>query len=276
MLNRESNHMNEKDIQLPLNSSGQGHLTIVEVDNMAAFGSIPDDSIELVYIDPPFNTGKKRTHHGNTYEDSYDDYMGFLSPRLEKAYTKLTANGSMFVHVDCRESHYVKVELDRIFGRESFMNEIIWAYDYGARSKRKWSSKHDTIFWYAKDPKNYVFNYDEMDRIPYMAPGLVGKEKAAKGKTPTDVWWHTIVGTNSKEKTGYPTQKPVGLLRRIVTVHSTPGSTLCDFFAGSGSFGEVGALLGRNVTLVDKNPQAVEVMVKRFQGQFSYDLKSVV
>lgn len=268
--------MNEKDIQLPLNSSGQGHLTIVEVDNMAAFGSIPDDSIELVYIDPPFNTGKKRTHHGNTYEDSYDDYMGFLSPRLEKAYTKLTANGSMFVHVDCRESHYVKVELDRIFGRESFMNEIIWAYDYGARSKRKWSSKHDTIFWYAKDPKNYVFNYDEMDRIPYMAPGLVGKEKAAKGKTPTDVWWHTIVGTNSKEKTGYPTQKPVGLLRRIVTVHSTPGSTLCDFFAGSGSFGEVGALLGRNVILVDKNPQAVEVMVKRFQGQFSYDLKSVV
>jgi site-specific DNA-methyltransferase (adenine-specific) len=248
------------------------------------------DQYRLIYIDPPFNTGKKQsrtqtsttanengdrigfkgqryrtTVHGTkAFTDAFDDFLGFLTPRLEEAHRLLTPDGSLFVHLDYREIHYVKVQLDEIFGRDSFMNEIIWAYDYGARSTKKWSAKHDSILWYVKDPKSYVFNFDEMDRIPYMAPGLVGPEKAARGKTPTDVWWHTIVSPNGKEKTGYPTQKPLGILQRIVKVHSQPGDNLMDFFAGSGSFGETAAMLGRNVTLIDENPEAIEVMRNRF------------
>ena len=143
------------------------------------------------------------------------------------------------------------------------MNEIIWAYDYGARSKRKWSPKHDTIFWYAMDPDHYTFNFDAMDRIPYMAPGLVGKEKAARGKTPTDVWWHTIVSPNGKERTGYATQKPLGVLERIVRVHSREGDLVLDFFAGSGTTGEAAAKNRRSFILVDSSREAVEVMARR-------------
>ena len=175
----------------------------------------------------------------------------------------LKPSGSFFLHVDYREVHYCKVFLDGLFGRDSFMNEIIWAYDYGGRSKSRWSAKHDSILWYAKDPNDYTFNYDEMDRIPYMAPGLVGPEKAARGKTPTDVWWHTIVTTGGKEKTGYPTQKPLGIIKRIVSVHSSPGDLLMDFFAGSGTLGEAAALLDRSFILVDNNEEAIRVMAKR-------------
>ncbi|MCA9634822.1 MAG: site-specific DNA-methyltransferase [Myxococcales bacterium] len=244
----------------------------------------------LIYIDPPFNTGRTQTRTQlrtervaeggdrrgfggaryrttrlgeRSYADSYDDYLGFLGPRLHEAHRLLSADGSLFVHLDSREAHYVKVFLDGLFGRDAFINEIIWSYDYGARSRRRWSAKHDTILWYARDPRRYVFNYEAIDRIPYMAPGLVGAEKAARGKTPTDVWWHTIVSPNGREKTGYPTQKPLGILRRIVEVHSAPGDRLLDFFAGSGSFGEAGAALGRAVTLVDSSPGAIEVMRRR-------------
>jgi site-specific DNA-methyltransferase (adenine-specific) len=166
--------------------------------------------------------------------------------------------------MDYREAHYSKILLDQIFGRESFLNEIIWAYDYGARTKKKWPPKHDTILWYAKDPGNYVFNHDEIERIPYMAPGLVGPEKAARGKTPTDVWWHTIVSPTGKEKTGYPTQKPLGILKRIIRASSRPGDTVLDFFAGSGTTGEAAHQLGRKFILVDDNPEAIEVMRRRF------------
>ena len=175
----------------------------------------------------------------------------------------LAATGSLFFHIDYREAHYCKVLLDGIFGRESFINEIVWAYDYGGRPKRRWPAKHDTILWYAKDPAAYTFHFDEIDRIPYMAPKLVGAEKAARGKTPTDVWWHTIVPTTGKEKTGYATQKPLGLLERIVRVHSSPGDTLLDFFAGSGTFGEAAAMHGRSCLLVDDNPEAVRIMERR-------------
>ena len=175
----------------------------------------------------------------------------------------LTDNGSLFFHIDYRESHYCKILLDEVFGRDSFINEIIWAYDFGGRSKRRWPAKHDTIFWYAKDPQNYIFNYEEIDRIPYMAPGLVGKEKAARGKTPTDVWWHTIVPTNGKEKTGYPSQKPLGILERIVKVHSNPGDLVVDFFAGSGTTGVAAANLGRRYWLCDSNPEAVAIARRR-------------
>jgi len=184
-------------------------------------------------------------------------------PRLEEARRILADDGSFFLHIDYREVHYCKVALDQLFGRASFMNEIIWAYDYGARSKSKWSSKHDTILWYAKDPDSYTFDFEAMDRIPYMAPGLVGEEKAARGKTPTDVWWHTIVSPNGKEKTGYATQKPLGVLERIVKVHSRPGDLVVDFFAGSGTTGEAAALNGRRFLLVDSNREAIEVMARR-------------
>jgi site-specific DNA-methyltransferase (adenine-specific) len=202
-----------------------------------------------------------------SYPDFFTDYLSFLETRLVEAHRVLKNNGSLFFHIDYRESHYCKILLDTIFGRESFINEIIWAFDYGARSKTKWPSKHNTIFWYAKDPKNYQFHLDECDRIPYMAPGLVGPEKAERGKTPTDTWWHTIVSPNGKEKTGYPTQKPRGIIDRIVKVHSSPGDLLMDFFAGSGTFGESADAFGRDCVLVDDNPEAIQVMTDRFRGK---------
>ena len=258
-------------------------------DNLKFLQGIPDESVNLIYIDPPFNTGIKqqmtslktvrddagdrtgfggnryRTEKGvsKSYLDSFDDYIGFLAPRIEEALRVLTTDGSLFLHVDQRESHYCKILLDRIFGRDSFMNEIIWSYDYGGRSKRKWPAKHDTIFWYTADPKNYTFNADTIDRIPYMAPSLVGKEKAARGKIPTDVWWQTIVPTNGKERTGYPTQKPLAILERIVKVHANPGDLVLDFFAGSGTTGVAAAKNDRRFVLVDANPEAVQVAAKR-------------
>ncbi len=265
-------------------------LSIYFGDNLDILQTFPGGEIDLIYIDPPFNTGKvqrrrqirtvlasdgdrigfgdkryKTINIGSTaYSDSFEDFLGFLEPRLQEAKRILAANGSLFFHLDYREIHYCKILLDEIFGRESFINEIIWAYDYGARSKKKWSPKHDNILWYAKDPDNYTFNYEQMDRIPYMAPRLVGEEKANRGKTPTDVWWHTIVSPNGKEKTGYATQKPLGILSRIVNIHSRPGDKLCDFFAGSGSFGEAAYKLNRDCILIDKNPQAMAIMKKRF------------
>jgi site-specific DNA-methyltransferase (adenine-specific) len=262
---------------------------IVYAENLSYMRTLPDGAFRLIYIDPPFNTGKvqqrarmrvvaseqgvrvgfgDRRYHvqlydSPAYQDAYEDYLGFLEPRLREAYRLLTPDGSLFVHLDYREAHYVKVLLDTIFGRACFMNEIIWAYDYGGRSKRRWPAKHDTIFWYAKDPERYVFNYEAIDRIPYMAPDLVGAEKAQRGKTPTDVWWLTIVPTNSKEKTGYPTQKPLKLLERIVRVHSDVGDWVLDFFAGSGTTGEAAARLGRRFILIDNHPDAIRVMAQR-------------
>jgi site-specific DNA-methyltransferase (adenine-specific) len=197
------------------------------------------------------------------YDDAFDEYLPFLMSRIEAALPCLTRDGSLFVHLDYREVHYVKVALDRLLGRDRFRNEIIWAYDFGGRPRRWWPAKHDTLLWYVLDPKRYVFRFEEMERIPYMAPGLAGKEKAARGKTPTDVWWHTIVPTNSKEKTGYPTQKPLGVLERIIKVHTEPGDTILDFFAGSGTAGEAAARLGRGFVLIDEHPDAIETMRRR-------------
>jgi site-specific DNA-methyltransferase (adenine-specific) len=268
---------------------------IVLADNMEYLPGLPGESIDLVYIDPPFNTGRRQSrtrirarrdrggaHLGfggeryrtttvgtKSFDDSFDDYAAFLEPRLREARRLLRPQGSFFLHTDFREAHYCKVLLDSIFGRECFMNEIIWAYDYGGRTRRRWSPKHDTILWYAKDPSDYTFNYDQIDRVPYMAPGLVGKEKAARGKTPTDVWWHTIVPTSGAERTGYPTQKPLGVLNRIVRVHSRPGDLLLDFFAGSGTLGEAAERAdprpggAREFILVDNNPEAAEIMARR-------------
>lgn len=263
---------------------------IVLADNLEYLKTIPSGSVHLIYIDPPFNTGKRQSRirlrtirddeHGDrtgfqgrryrsirigslAFEDRFDDFLCFLEPRLLEAKRVLAPYGSFFLHIDYREVHYCKVLLDAIFGRECFRNEIIWAYDYGGRPKDRWPAKHDNILWYVNDPENYTFNYEEIDRIPYLAPGLVGPEKAARGKTPTDVWWHTIVPTNSQERTGYPTQKPLGVIERIIKVHSNPGDLLLDFFAGSGTLGETAARLGRQFILIDNNPEAVQIMARR-------------
>ena len=260
---------------------------IILGDNLDVLPTLPDGAFQLIYVDPPFNTGKAQSRTrirvtpdadgdrtgfqdrryrtqvvgSSRYADYFDDYIGFLRPRMEEAYRVLDEHGSLFFHVDYREVHYCKVMLDEIFGRDSFINEIIWAYDYGGRPKTRWPAKHDNILWYAKDPGIYTFNYDAIDRIPYLAPGLVGPEKAARGKTPTDVWWRTIV--TGKEKTGYATQKPLHIISRIVRVHSNVGDHVLDFFAGSGTLGEAAYREGRDFTLIDNNPEAVDVMRRR-------------
>ena len=265
---------------------------IVLADNLDVLRKLEEECVNLIYIDPPFNTGKPqarsrlrttRDEHGDrtgfggrryrtevlssgSFADHFDDFHSFLEERLEEMRRVLAADGSLFFHIDYREVHYCKVLLDSIFGRASFMNEIIWAYDYGARTKKRWSPKHDNILWYAKDPGNYTFDFEAMDRIPYMAPGLVGAKKAKRGKTPTDVWWHTIVATNGKERTGYPTQKPLGVLNRLIKVHSRPGDLVADFFAGSGTTGEAAAMNDRRFLLVDSSAEAIDVMTKRLES----------
>lgn len=303
----------------------RGAVSIIQGDNLAVAATLPSASFTLVYLDPPFNTGRvqerrvvtarrsfttqqesgaagaalpeshgsdaaappivlspepvatptevRHGFHGHayervrgmlrTYDDRFDDYGAFLMPRLEEAWRLLADDGTLYLHLDYREAHYAKVMLDAVFGRDCFLNELIWAYDYGAKSRRRWPTKHDTILVYVKNPREYVFNSDDIDREPYMAPGLVTAEKAARGKLPTDVWWHTIVPTTGREKTGYPTQKPEGILRRIVRASSRPGDRVLDLFAGSGTTGAVASALGREAVLVDDNPEAVRVMTER-------------
>jgi site-specific DNA-methyltransferase (adenine-specific) len=258
-------------------------------ENLELLPGFADESFQLIYIDPPFNTGAAQTRRTlatvrdqdgertgfqgrryrsellgvHSYGDRHEDYLGFLDPRLRHARRLLRREGTLYFHIDYREAHRCKLLLDHIFGPECFLNEIIWAYDYGGRSRRRWPAKHDTILVYVKDPRHYYFDSHAVDREPYMAPGLVTPEKAARGKLPTDVWWHTIVPTNGHEKTGYPTQKPEGIVRRMVQASTRPGDWCLDFFAGSGTLGAVAAGLGRRYVLIDSNPQAVEVMRSR-------------
>jgi site-specific DNA-methyltransferase (adenine-specific) len=268
---------------------------VVLADNMDVLPALPDAFFQLIYIDPPFNTGKVqrrrtletradpaggRTGFGgrtyrtrllaeSAYRDDFDEYLSFLEPRLREARRLLALSGTFYLHIDYREAHYCKLLLDEVFGRECFLNEIIWAYDYGARSKRRWPAKHDTILVYVKDAERYRFSSEDVDREPYMAPGLVTAEKAARGKLPTDVWWHTIVSPTGREKTGYPTQKPLGVLRRIVQASSRPGDWCLDFFAGSGTLGAAAAELGRRFVLIDSSPEAVDVMRRRLAAQIA-------
>ena len=324
----------------PVPEPVEGAVEIIHGDNLAIARTLPSASFTLVYLDPPFNTGRaqerqvvtaRRTRdgarttpenlpdsaavgtetsgsgeklrsyagagagsgdsasegardagspreirhgfHGHEYErvrgmlraydDRFDDYGEFLVPRLEEAWRLLADDGTLYLHLDYREAHYAKVMLDAVFGRDCFLNELIWAYDYGAKSRRRWPTKHDTILVYVKTPGGHVFNADDIDREPYMAPGLVTPEKAARGKLPTDVWWHTIVPTTGREKTGYPTQKPEGILRRIVQASSRPGDRVLDLFAGSGTTGAVASALGRDAVLVDESAEAIRVMQQR-------------
>jgi site-specific DNA-methyltransferase (adenine-specific) len=258
-------------------------------ENLELLPRLADRSFQLIYIDPPFNTGRAQTrrtlaadrdadggHEGfqghrynlrelsrSSFADTFDDYLAFLAPRLEHAHRLLSTTGTLYFHIDYREAHYCKLLLDEVFGRACFLNELIWAYDYGARSRSRWPAKHDTILVYVRDPDRYHFDSEAVDREPYMAPGLVTPEKAARGKLPTDVWWHTIVPTNGREKTGYPTQKPEGIVRRMVQASTRPGDWCLDFFAGSGTLGAAAAALGRHYVLIDSSPEAVRVMQRR-------------
>ena len=269
--------------------SPEGPDLVVHGDNASVLPGLPGGAFTMVYIDPPFNTGRVqkrqelsmvRSADGDRtgfsgqryetvkgalhrYDDAFRDYWSFLEPRLMEAWRVLADDGTLYLHLDYREVHYAKVMLDAIFGRDCFLNEIIWAYDYGARTKRRWPTKHDNILVYVKDPSAYHFDSAEVDREPYMAPGLVTPEKRELGKLPTDVWWHTIVSPTGREKTGYPTQKPEGLVRRMVAASSRPGDWVLDFFAGSGTLGAVAQRLGRRFVCVDENPQAVEIMASR-------------
>lgn len=268
---------------------------VIEAENLDVLPSLPDGFFQLIYIDPPFNTGKAqkrltlettpdvngdrtgfkgqryrtRLLAESSYLDQFDDYLAFLAPRFREAHRLLTETGTFYFHIDYREAHYCKLLLDEIFGRECFLNEIIWAYDYGARSRSRWPAKHDTILVYVKNPDAYHFNSEEVDREPYMAPGLVTAEKAARGKLPTDVWWHTIVSPTGREKTGYPTQKPLGILRRMIQASTRPGDWCLDFFAGSGTLGVAARELGRRFVLIDCNAEAIEVMKRRLGGRTS-------
>jgi site-specific DNA-methyltransferase (adenine-specific) len=261
-------------------------------DNLDVLPGFADETFQLAYLDPPFNTGKPQTRQTleiradengdrngfggrryatrllseSSYRDSFDDYLGFLEPRLREVRRVLDPTGTLYFHIDYREAHYCKLLLDELFGRDAFLNEVVWAYDYGARTKRRWPAKHDTILVYVKDPAAYYFDSEAVDREPYMAPGLVGPEKAARGKLPTDVWWHTIVSPTGREKTGYPTQKPEGLLRRMVQASTRPGDWCLDPFAGSGTLGAVARDLERRYVLVDSSPDAIEVARKRLAG----------
>jgi len=283
----------------PLADPASGPDLVVLGDNADVLPRLPDGFFQLVYVDPPFNTGGRRdrrtlrtsadatgdrTGFGGrryttvetgrmSYPDTFEDYAGFLAPRLEEARRLLTASGTLYVHLDWREAHYCKVLLDDIFGRDCFLNEVIWAYDFGGRAKDRWPAKHDTILVYVKQAGTHLFDQGQIERVPYLAPGLVGPEKAARGKLPTDVWWHTIVPTTGREKTGYPTQKPEGVLRRVLMPSSRPGDWVLDFFAGSGTTGAVASRLGRRFVMVDENPAAVEVMRSRVPGAAVVDAR---
>jgi len=258
-------------------------------DNLEILPQFADGAFAMIYLDPPFNTGQERkarplravadpdgdrTGFGgrryrtellerSSYRDSFDDYLGFLEPRLHHAHRLLSAEGTLYLHLDYREAHYVKLLCDEVFGRECFLNEIVWAYDYGGKTRRRWPAKHDTILVYVRDPDRYWFDSEAVEREPYMAPGLVTPEKAARGKLPTDCWWHTIVPTSGRERTGYPTQKPEGLVRRMVQASTRPGDRVADFFAGSGTLGAVAVALDRRYVLIDSNPEAIAVMERR-------------
>ena len=262
-------------------------------DNLPHLQKLAAGSIQLIYVDPPFNTGNTQVKSSirtvqnksgdrvgfkgkkystqligqKSFEDSFTDFNAFIKPRLIEAYRVLSPTGSLYFHIDYREVHYCKILLDKIFGRENFLNEIIWAYDYGAKPKNRWPAKHDNILFYVRNRNKYCFNADAIERIPYMAPGLVSKEKAKIGKLPTDTWWHTIVSPTGKEKTGYPTQKPIGVLRRIILASSQPGDIVLDFFAGSGTTGVAAAQLDRRFLLIDNNHDAIQVMRNRFEAE---------
>jgi site-specific DNA-methyltransferase (adenine-specific) len=266
---------------------------VIEADNLDVLARLPDGSVDLCYADPPFGTGERqrleriRTGQGEatrrgfggreyryrvvsdvSYDDglAMDEHLAALRLRVEAIHRLLAPHGSVYLHCDWRTAHHVRLMLDDVFGATRFLNELVWAYDYGGRPRDRWPRKHDTILWYAKGD-TWRYDREAIDRVPYMAPGLVGPEKAARGKLPTDVWWMTIVPPGSAERTGYPTQKPVRLLERIVAASSRAGDLVLDPYAGSGTTGVAAARLGRRWLLVDREPAAVAIARARLAAE---------
>ncbi len=218
---------------------------VVLGDCATVLPTLPDASVQLIYIDPPFNTGKAQrgarsapsamrtatapaSRAGATPPPSWAGTPTTTCMRTTSACSSRsssrrgacsTASGTLYLHIDYREAHYVKLLLDDVFGRDAFLNELIWAYDFGGRARDRWPAKHDTILVYVRTPGGHFFDQDAVERIPYLAPGLVGPEKAARGKLPTDVWWHTIVPTagsgedrlSQPEARGHPAPDRVGV-----------------------------------------------------------------
>jgi site-specific DNA-methyltransferase (adenine-specific) len=245
--------------------------------------SIPDESIDLIYTDPPFGTGNIQTMDrkkaGKTvskieYSDKYENYLDFLEPHLIQMHKVLKSTGTMYLHMDWRWVHYAKVMCDGIFGMENFLNEVVWSYNFGGRGKDRWPQKHDTILVYIKEMGKHTFNWNDIDRIPYAAPELqyVGRTKEeaekriAEGQVPTDVWSMSIVGTASKERVGYPNQKPQKLMKRAIVASSNVGDIVLDPFGGSGSTAAAAMEANRKFITGDSSPDAIQTMRNRFTG----------
>jgi site-specific DNA-methyltransferase (adenine-specific) len=243
--------------------------------------SLDDSSIDLIYTDPPFGTGDMQTMSRKKagtviskieYSDKFSNYMEFLEPHLWEMHRVLKDTGTMYLHLDWRWVHYAKVVCDEIFGYDNFLNEIIWSYNFGGRGKDRFPQKHDTILVYAKELGKHTFNWDDIDRIPYAAPALQyagrtkeeAEKRIAEGQVPTDVWSMSIVGTASKERIGYPNQKPLKLIKRIIAASSNPNDIVIDPFVGSGSTAGAAIEMDRRFIVNDASQHAIDTMKKRF------------
>jgi DNA modification methylase len=246
------------------------------------------ESFRLIYLDPPFLTGRQRI--GSKTEYTYDDrwkgkldaYLPWLETRLKAFAPLLQQGGSMVLHLDWRAAHYAKVMLDEIFGHENFINEIIWHYTGGGRSKTRFSCKHDTLLWYARKQKPY-FDIDAV-RVPYKETSgyARGGIRAASGRkylpnpkgTPVDdVWDIPIINPMASERVGYPTQKPKILLQRIIAALSAPGELVGDFCCGSGTTLVCAELMGRRWVGSDQSPKALECTTSRLLDEADLKVK---
>jgi DNA modification methylase len=249
-----------------------------------------DGSIDAIYIDPPFGTGIVRHGRGHRYADRADDpdaFVEWLAPLLAEGRRVLAPTGSLFVHLDYRAVHYVKVALDRIFGREHFVNEVVWCYAVGGKSRRGFGRKHDTILWYARGA-DWAF-YPDAVRVPRRGgshmrvvreggvavqektdrkTGRVYRYPVPEGKVPED-WWADIETLNhsDRERTGWPSQKPERLVERVLRAVTVPGNRVADWFAGSGTTAVVAQRLARRFVVCDREPAAIEVCRARLAAQ---------
>ncbi len=250
-------------------------------DCLNVLRSLPDESIDLIYIDPPFCTQSRRntTKDSHRYEDYWSEglkgYLEFLTPRLEEMRRVLKMSGSIFIHLDYRTVHYVRVELDRIFGGRNFMNEIIWSYRTGGVGRRWFSRKHQNILVYAKKLGQHKFrviregkfrtdglNYDEKGK-PYKTTRKGRLYFNPAGPVLTDVWDIPFLSTVGKERTGYPDQKPIELLLRIIRAVTDENDMVADFFVGAGTTLHAAEILNRRWLGVDINPLAVKLSGRR-------------
>jgi DNA modification methylase len=251
-------------------------------DNLDVMRALDDASIDLIYIDPPFFTGREQRANGaseHAFDDAWRDidaYIEWLRERVAEMRRLLSHRGVLYVHCDWHAGHYIKVMLDRVFGAGRFQNEIVWHYGLGAaHATRHFLRKHDTIFAYRmSDDATFNLIRDEVtpamenkychedDRGRYMMSR--GRKYYLKGGKPLDsVWRIPAIAATSGERLGYPTQKPEALLERIILASSNEGDVVADFFAGSGTTPAVAQRLGRRWIACDSSSAAVALISKR-------------